>query len=194
MSKNLQFDRFIDLLKRLDDVLVEKDIQLERKAIGGFAMIYWAKQYKQSGRSSSRDIDSLSVLSEEVKKIVALIGQNEGAEEDWLNNDWLEIKKGNEELEYFADWQLIDDQGFNNIKLYVLDLETLFFFKMRAIDEKLDGASEPPRTQDVRDIYLILKIFCEYDINNIKNEKMRKCVRYFPQARDFMSGREPEKD
>lgn len=191
MSKMMNLDRFIDLLKKLDDILSEKNIFIDIKAIGGFAMIYWAKQYNQQGRAASRDIDSLSKLSDEVIKIIALIGEKENVDENWLNNEWLSVKKGMEELEYFATWSHLTEFGFKNIELYVLDLETLFFFKMRAIDDKINSATEPPRAQDVRDVYLIMKLFDEHDIYNIKNTKMSSCINYFPQARDFMSGREP---
>lgn len=190
--KMMNYDSFIHLLKILDEKLSERSIFIDIKAIGGFAMIYWAKEYHQSGRNASRDIDSLSKLTDEVVELVRLIGIKEDADEDWLNNDWLKIKKGNEELEYFADWRQIRDHNFTNIDLYVLDLETLFFFKMRAINEKLEAAKESPRIQDVRDVYLILKLFGETNIYSIKNAKMASCIRYFPMARDYMSGREPK--
>lgn len=191
MSKMMTFEKFIVLLRELDKSLSEKGIFIKIKAIGGFAMIYWAKEYKQTGRTSSRDIDSLYRLPESVVKLIALIGAKEGVEENWLNNDWLTAKKDNEELEYFADWRHITEYNFSNIELYILDLETLFFFKMRAIDDKVSGTTEPPRIQDIRDVYLILRIFDEHDIYHIKNSKMGRCINYFPFARDFMSGREP---
>lgn len=154
-------------------------------------MIYWAKEYKQNGRNSSRDIDSLSKLSDEIVSIIAKIGEKNNVDENWLNNEWLIAKKENEEFEYFAEWRQVTDYHFENINLYILDLETLFFFKMRAINEKLESVKEPPRIQDVRDVYLIMKIFNEHDIYNIKNNKMSSCIQYFPMARDYMSGREP---
>lgn len=191
MYKSLQLDDFARLLKELDAFLIENEIYLEIKAIGGFAMIYWAKQFNQNGRNSSRDIDSLAELDDKIIKQISLIGVKEGVDDSWLNNEWLNVKKGNEELEYFADWHEVKDYDFRNINLYILDLETLFFFKMRSIDEKIELAKEQPRVQDVRDVYLIMKIFDEHDIYNIKNAKMSRCINYFPLARDFMSGREP---
>jgi hypothetical protein len=191
MPKLMKYDKFIELLKKLNEVLAEKNIFIDIKAIGVFAMIYWANQFNQSGRNASQDIDSLSKLDDEVVEIISLIGTREGVGENWLNNEWLIAKKGNEELEYFANWVKVTEYAFSNINLYILDLETLFFFKMRAIDDKIDKTDEPPRQQDVRDVWLILKIFDEHDIYNIKNSKMSSCINYFPCARDFMSGREP---
>ena len=190
-NKMLQLNDFIILLKKLDDFLINNNLYIDIKAIGGFAMIYWAKEYKEKGRTSSRDIDSLYKLDDKIVKQIALIGQKEGVDENWLNNEWITAKKDNEELEYFADWKEIKDYNFKNINLYILDLETLFFFKMRAINDKIERTDEEPRMQDIRDIYMILKIFDEHDIYNIKNYKMSSCVKYFPLARDFMSGREP---
>lgn len=189
--KKCNYSDFINLLKELDTLLVEKDINIDIKAIGGFAMIYWANKYNEKSRSVSRDIDSLSKLPKEVNSLISLIGKRNQIDENWLNNDWLIAKHEKEELEYFAEWQKIEPDTFQNIKLYILDIETLFFFKMRAIDDKISRAEEPPRSQDLRDIYLILKVMDEHDIYNIKNVKMNSCVQYFPQARDFISGREP---
>lgn len=191
MNNLLQFEDFINLLKQLDSALKEKDIFIDIKAIGGFAMIYWAKEYNEDSRRASRDIDSLYKLSDEVQNIIRLIGIKNNVDEKWLNNEWLLIKKENEELEYFADWRSVNEYCFTNLNLYILDVETLFFFKMRAINDRLERSTEPPRQQDVRDVYLIMKIFDEHDIYNIKNNKMASCISYFPCARDYMSGREP---
>ncbi len=189
--KICNYDDFISLLKELDELLAEKDMSIDVKAIGGFAMIYWARQYNEKSRSSSRDIDSLSKLPEEAVKCIALVGKKHQIDENWLNNDWLVAKNEKEELEYFAEWKRIETETFKNINLYIIDIETLFFFKMRALDDKISRAEEPPRIQDIRDVYLILKIMDEHDIYCVKNVKMNKCIEYFPQARDFMAGREP---
>lgn len=105
MSNLILFEDFINLLDQLDNILVEKNYFIDIKAIGGFAMIYWAKEYSQNGRNSSRDIDSLSKLSDEIIKIIAKIGEKNNVDENWLNNEWLIAKKENEELEYFAEWK-----------------------------------------------------------------------------------------
>lgn len=188
--KKCSYDDFIRLLKELDNLLSEENISIDIKAIGGFAMIYWAKEYNEKSRSTSRNIDDLSKLSERVKTLISLIGKKEQIDENWLNDDWLIAKKEKEEFEYFAEWINIEKDKFKNINLSILDIETLFFFKMRAIDDKISRAEEPPRIQDVTDIILILKIMKEHDIYNIKNPKMRSCVQYFPEACGFISGKE----
>ena len=150
---NIDLEKFISLLKQLDseiDKNFNNDFKLEIKAIGGFAMIYHENEHNIKGREISSDIDNLSIMSEDINKIIKEIGRNNFVEEDWLNNDWIIAKRGNEEFEYFADWKLIKDYNFKHILLYILDIETLFFFKMKAIDEKINIAKEEPRQQDIR--------------------------------------------
>lgn len=192
MSKiNITLETFGNLLKELDNMLMEASIRIKIKAIGGFAMMYHANQYEIKGREKSSDIDSLEPISDKVIKMISLIGEKNLVECDWLNNDWLRAKKGMEELEYFAQWYKCNDFHLKMIDLYIMDIETMFFFKMRAVNEKLEGAEEPPRQQDIRDLFLIMKMMDETDIYHIHNVKMSSCIEYFPMARDYMSGREP---
>lgn len=69
-------------------------------------------------------------------------------------------------------------------------MNSLFLFKMRSIEEKIESTIEPPRQQDVRDILMILKILEEHDITDMSNPLLASYAESYPMARDYISGRE----
>lgn len=192
MNNLQQYDDFINLLKELDSLLEQKNLNIEIKAIGGFATIYWAKKCNVKSRGSSQDIDTLTNLPADVSQLVSLVAKKHNVPNNWLNNEWFQVTEGKDEFLYLATWTPITDVKFKRIVLLVLDAEILFFFKMRALDNVLNDTEKVLRQQDVLDIITILEIFDEHDIYNIKNSRMRSCIEYFPAARDYMAGREPE--
>lgn len=187
-KKAIDYDTFIVLLKDLDERLSEINTAIEIKAIGGFAAMYHAKESNIRGREKTCDIDDLVKLDNKIKEFIAEIGIKHHVEEDWLNNDWIDVKV-KEELEAFAYWQDVDCH-FTNIVLRVLDIKSLFLFKMRAIETKIYHCSEPPRQQDIADVLMLLNILGEYDVTELSDPIMASYADSYPMARDFISGKE----
>lgn len=184
-ERAFEYSEFIGLLKKLDARLHDNNLYLHIRAIGGFAMIYWVQQYKLEYRGASRDIDSLELISVEVKKVVEQVADDEQVAYDWLNNAWINSKNYNDELEEFADWIPIEAYTFDNIDIDILDLETLLLFKLRAVDDKV-RKKEIPREQDVEDIQIISRIFQDNHIKIAKStwrrvNKYTSAIKYLEQ-------------
>lgn len=202
MGKELQLDDFMKMLHELDNKLT---INITIKAIGGFSIILNSKVLGLNLNRKSRDIDSLTKtwdaeykdldyrdiekivnLNKDVDDIIWDIGVKYGANEyeGWLNNSWYDSKLFEDELEDLVNWIDYTEEKFNHIILKYADLESIFLFKIRSINDIVSGKSQihdRPRNNDVYDVINILDIFNEEDILNIKNKKMSIALdRYQP--------------
>jgi len=197
------YDDFKRLLKSLNEKLESKNIHTEIYAIGGFAMMCNAKTYGFDSRGFSIDIDSYMSYSEDVLKLVDEVSDEFGIlSERWLNTHWHDKKDGFDEIiESFSDWkwEVSDDLIFSNIKFYYANIEGLFKMKLSVIEEKLEldrlglelGFGKAPigvsvRKNDVMDIKILLDVLEEDNLQNVKNEKIKKMFAEYVQAFEYL--------
>ncbi|WP_026493720.1 hypothetical protein [Butyrivibrio sp. XPD2002] len=194
MDENkVSYEIFIKMLEELNKFIVNQyDAQyiLEVRAIGGFSMIIHKRLGDIEGpRDMSRDIDSLTEdYPEEIISAIKSIGEKYGAndEDGWLNNHWNRTKNYNEEFAYFVKWKKLEEASFSNINLFYADLESLFMFKIRAMDDRIALAKLEPRQQDVLDVVSILRAFGIKDFDSIDNETIKNTIPYFPAAVNYL--------
>ena len=188
--EKLSIDTFVDMLNQLDRRLMEKygicGCNIEIKAIGGFAIMHHAMQKHFTSRIGSADIDSLTLdyeigIQEEIMKI----GQDNGAPLDWINNQWYRLMTYHDNLESLITWE---DSGykFNNITLYIADLESIFLFKVRAVDIELKS-NRKPRQQDIIDVISIMQFYNQKDFLNINIPQMSKILDMYPEASKYLA-------
>lgn len=189
----ISFDIFIQMLGELNEFIV-KDFDpqyiLEVRAIGGFSMIIHKRLGEISGpREESRDIDSLTKdYPDKIIDKIMEIGEKYGADDadGWLNNHWNRTKKYNEEFEFFIKWKVLEEVSFSNIVIYYADLESLFMFKIRAMDDRIELAHLEPREQDILDVVSITRAFGIKSFDDIPNELIKSTIPYFPYAVNFL--------
>ena len=187
------YDEFIAMLTELNRFIVDEydpDYKMEVRAIGGFSMIIHKRLGRIDGpREKSRDIDSLTKdYPPEIIAKIKEIGEKYGIDEKdgWLNNHWNRTKKYKEEFVVFIKWERLEGVELSNIDIYYADLESLFMFKIRAIDDRIHLAELEPREQDIIDAVSILRAFGVENLDRIENELIRNTIRYFPYAKDYL--------
>ncbi|SEG39473.1 hypothetical protein SAMN04487934_12310 [Eubacterium ruminantium] len=187
------YNLFIEMLEELNRFIVNeynKEYKMDVRAIGGFSMIIHKRLGNLEGpREESRDIDSLTLdYPPEITAKIKEIGKAHGMDDadGWLNNHWNRTKKYKEEFELFIQWQKLENVNMSNINIYYADLEALFMFKIRAIDDRIHLAHLEPREQDVIDVVSILRAFHIDDIDEIKNELLKNTIKYFPYAVNYL--------
>ena len=187
------FDIFIKMLGELIEFIVndfDPEYILEVRAIGGFSMIIHKRLGEISGpREESRDIDSLTKdYPDKIIDKIMEIGEKYGADDadGWLNNHWNRTKNYNEEFEFFIKWKVLEEVSFSNIVIYYADLESLFMFKIRAMDNRIELAHLEPREQDIIDVVSITRAFGIKSFDEIPNEQIKRTIPYFPHAVNFL--------
>jgi len=180
----VNYDTFMTMLGELNDYI------LDIRAIGGFSMIIHKKLgHIKSPREESCDIDSLTEdYPDEIILKIKEIGKKYEADDPdgWLNNHWNRTKKYNEEFAFFIRWDILEDADFSNINLYYADLQSLFMFKIRAMDNRIELAKLEPREQDVLDAVSILRAFEITNLDHIEDETVRNTIPYFPYAVNYL--------
>ena len=208
MGKELDIQEFMVMLHELD-AAISKSITI--KAIGGFAVILNSKALGLEVERKSKDLDSLTKtwesghdnlgygdimeiveLNKKIDNIVWEIGNRHGCSESdgWLNNSWYDSKLFNDELEKYVEWIEYTEEKFAHISLMYADLESLFLFKMRAINDIVSGKSsihQEVRNNDVYDVLNILKIFNEKDVRNIKHPKLALALSMYEPAVEWIA-------
>ncbi|MBR1861484.1 MAG: hypothetical protein IJ796_06465 [Lachnospiraceae bacterium] len=189
----VSFDIFIKMLGELNDFIAKEfdsEYILEVRAIGGFSMIIHKRLGEISGpREESRDIDSLTKdYPDKIIDKIMEIGEKYGADDadGWLNNHWNRTKNYNEEFEFFIKWKVLDEVSFSNIIIYYADLESIFMFKIRAMDNRIELAHLEPREQDILDVVSITRAFGITNFDDIENELIKRTVPYFPHAVNYL--------
>ena len=192
-DNKVNYDIFIDMLGELNQFIIkdyDPEYILDVRAIGGFSMIIHKKLGRIKGpRDMSRDIDSLTDdYPDEIVAAIKSIGKEHGANDvdGWLNNHWNRTQNYNEEFAYFIRWKKLEEASFSNINLYYADLESLFMFKIRAMDDRITLAKLEPREQDVVDVVSILKAFDIEDFDRVDNEVIGSTIPYFPSAVNYL--------
>ena len=197
------YEDFKRLLNALDQKLQENELHTEIFAIGGFAMMCNAKVHGFDSRGLSIDIDSYMSYSEEILKLVDEVSAQFGIiSERWLNTHWHDRKEGFDEIiESFSDWKWEEskDLVFSNIEFYYGNLEGLLKMKLSAINEKLEldklGAelefNHAPigtsvRQNDLMDVKIILNVFKENDLENVRNSKISGMFAEYKSAFEFL--------
>ena len=127
---------------------------VEIYAIGGFSLMYYDLRY-----SGTEDIDSAKLLEEPVKKLVREIALEKELPIDWLND--IPASKLYYNLSSFrwheTDWK------FDNLRLYVIDMEDLLLNKLGVADKVLMQDTDRSRFRDFDDIEGIIdKLGCYY--------------------------------
>ena len=185
MDKLKSLDQLLTMLEKLDEWMVEHDRHIEIRAIGGFAVMCNARANHVEWNRLSSDIDTLTEdYPGDVLQAIDQIGNEFGTADSggWLNNEWNKTMKYHDEFAFFAEWRDASSLiKLRNVDLKYCDLETIFYFKMRAVDTRIRQGSLP-REKDVNDVIRILQFFKEKDIKHIKNAKMSTCIAYFPRA------------
>ena len=72
----------------------------------------------------------LQDYSDDIKRLVAEVSEEEGIEDDWLNNDTYSLE---EVMGIFGELEWIRDNSYSNIKLYVATEESMLKLKIRAV-------------------------------------------------------------
>ena len=189
----VSFDIFIKMLGELNEFIAndfDSEYILEVRAIGGFSMIIHKRLGEISGpREESRDIDSLTKdYPDKIIDKIMEIGEKYGADDadGWLNNHWNRTKNYNEEFEFFIKWRELEEVSFSNIVIYYADLESLFMFKIRAMDNRIELAHLEPREQDILDVVSITRAFGIKTFDDIPNEQIKSTIPYFPYAVNYL--------
>lgn len=100
---NAGLKEYNEALKILNDKLAVVGDSIEIRAIGGYAMLY--NRLRSGGYTV--DVDTATEdYSEEVKKLIAEVSEEEGLEDDWLNNDAYSLE---EVMGIFEEIQWIED-------------------------------------------------------------------------------------
>jgi len=202
MRKKLDFSDFISMLHELDDQIYDN---ITIRAIGGFSIILHTKVQNLNFPRVSEDIDSLTktwnekegqglthsnqglidYLNQDINQIIYKIGEKYGINSkysSWLNNSWYDTQMYYDELENYIEWVPYTEENFKHIRLVYADLESIFLFKMRSVEEYVKDGYDEPRTNDIYDIQSILKIYDEDDIENLQNTKMAIAIEMYPSA------------
>ena len=138
------------------------DFPIEIYAIGGFSLMYYGLRY-----SGTEDIDSAKLLQEPVKTLVRDISKEKEIPVDWLND--IPASRLFYNLSSFK-WR---DTGwkFDNICLYVVEIEDLLVNKLGVADKVLTQDTDRSRIRDFDDVEGIIdKLGCDYNsIEDLEN-------------------------
>lgn len=151
-------DPIFHALIELDKALIENDMPpITLNVVGGFALML----HEDRNPSEYTDIDFVGCqLSNDVKKIADVIGQQTGMVKGWLNNDLMLSGTTLEDLE-FTTGPLHFESAYqmNKIQINVLDENDLLRLKLIAIDTamvELENHTDFTRAKDLKDIQVLL--------------------------------------
>jgi len=202
-NTKLNFEQFIKILHELDEGVNQRVLI---RAIGGFSIILNSAVMDLGIDRMSQDIDSLTKvwsnrrddlthydadeinrLNRPVDEVIREIGEKYGINgkySSWLNNSWYDTQMYYDELEEFIEWKTYVDEQFKHIKLQYADLESVFLFKMRAINDTVKY--DRPRDNDLYDVLNIMRVFEEKDFYDIRNAKMANAMDMYPDAINWL--------
>lgn len=152
----VNLDDFNEAFEKLNDILRNKHLNIEVKAIGGYAMLYRGLR----AYGYTMDADTVTPdYPEEVNEIIKTVARELDLDEDWLNNDAYKLPEVKGIINLLS-WEEI--VSYSNIKMFLADLDSLLLLKVRAID----GGGAIPRSTDKSDLLNILKFM---GINNVES-------------------------
>lgn len=154
LSLNAFKEYLTDLDVRLSASEYKTECPVEIYAIGGFSLMYYGLRF-----SGTEDIDSVKLLKEPVKKLVRKIALERGLPIDWLND--IPASGLFYDLSSFrwneTDWK------FNNIRLFVVEMEDLLINKLGVADKVLMQKTDRIHFRDFNDVEGIIdKLGCDY--------------------------------
>ena len=157
-----EMDELLQALETLNSDLRDDDIELNLNIIGGFSLFL---QNLDIEVRPSHDIDSITRLSEKVKERIERIGQNQGIDLRWLNDDVLSLY---DELDFagidleemsFTPSTSID---YSNIHLNVISIEDFLKLKLFSLFSEVFDFMQYnkgfEREQDLQDIKTIFEV------------------------------------
>ncbi len=154
--KKCTLEDFEQALFVLDKKLVLADLNIEIKAIGGFAMMYYG--FRENGYTI--DIDSLTPKYDDVvEKLIRETAIELSIEEDWLNTDCSNLEGFLDELSDQITWNS-SKYDFIRIDLKIADIVGL----IRSKDNAIHDGGIVPRSTDKKDLLAGLS---KVGINNI---------------------------
>ena len=156
---------FNQAFEKLNDILKSKNLHIEVKAIGGYAML--CRGLRIYGYTM--DTDTITPdYPEEVNEIIKTVAKELDLDEDWLNNDAYKLPEVQGIID-FLNWEEV--KNYSNIKMFLADLDSLLLLKGRAID----GGGFIPRSTDKSDLLNILKFM---GINNFESVIKNNSTKY----------------
>lgn len=141
-------EQLVEALRALDSLLTEQGIEIEIKAMGGFALL--EHQVRTGDRAYTADIDTVTPdYPAEVTALIEQVGAALSLDSDWLNNYGVMGDAELVEQMIDAEWErsALSDE-LRSIELSVATLPTLTRAKrLAAEDAELSG-----RAQDAPDL------------------------------------------
>jgi len=149
MSKRTK-DELLAALRELDARLVSAGLEIEIRAIGGFALLVHG--VRAGARAYTADIDTVTAdYPPQVVAMVAEVGADLGLDPDWLNNyNVMDGDAEHVELLIGAEWEPMALAGapLRAIALSVASVATLTRAKRMAVED----AAMSGRAQDAPDL------------------------------------------
>ena len=136
---------FDEALNLLNHKLQKKELCIEIRAIGGYAMLKWG--IRKNG--FTEDIDSVVKYKDEVVSLIEEVSDELHLQKDWLNSDSMNLIEVSSSIKKLT-WVEVD--GYSNIKMYVADARSLILLKAKAIQY----GGIVPRKTDKNDLVKLL--------------------------------------
>lgn len=170
-------DDFKDALESLNKKLNDRNIIIEIKAIGGFAMLY----NKLRSDGYTMDVDTATRdMTEEVQALIREVAEEKGLDEDWINNDSYMLPEVTDIIDKL-EW--ITDNSYSNILLYIAKIESLLLLKVRAVH----FAGLVPRITDQTDVLDILAFLGIHTIEEVMRNPLTKDIeKKYPRCFAFL--------
>ena len=177
----LDYSQSLALLNKLNKELQKKNTTCELYVIDDFAFNYWCNDNNLK-TINFYSISTYSKIDSECKKLIEEISQKEKSDINWLNDTYYNMSNGADDLIPLANWKNVD-LGFSNIKIKILDKETLVLFYLRLIDSKVrKNKNIILKYEELKKLAITLYLLKEYNINHIKDPWLRERVIYFTPA------------
>ena len=170
-------DDFKSALELLNDKLKERDITIEIRAIGGFAMLY--NKLRDGGYTM--DVDTVTEdMSDDIMELIHQVAEENDLDEDWINNDSYKLS---EVTDVFRKLEWIYDDSYSNIKLYIAKIQSLLLLKVRAVH----FAGLVPRITDQTDVLDILSFLGIHTIDEVDTNAITKEIKgKYPRCYEFL--------
>ena len=121
----------------------------------------------------------LQDYSDDIKRLVAEVSEEEGIEDDWLNNDTYSLE---EVMGIFDELEWIRDNSYSNIKLFVATEESMLTLKIRAVH----FGGLVPRVTDQLDFLDLLGVLDIHSIDDLSKSDATKDMREkYPRSYEF---------
>ena len=171
---------FNEAFENLNNILRERNLNIEVKAIGGYAML--CRGLREYGYTM--DADTITPdYPEEINEIIKSVANKLDLDEDWLNNDAYKLPEVQGIIDQL-NWE--EGKSYSNIKMFLADLDSLLLLKVRAID----GGGVIPRSTDKSDLLNILKFMGINDVGSVINNDSTKFICNYDLCLSFLKEKE----